>query len=57
MDQARNLSVLHRQNDISDIASAIIKVLTDHQDITLVNNISSSSALKKEVEGNLAQGQ
>lgn len=57
MDQARNLSVLHRQNDISDIAAAIIKVLVDHQDVTLVNNISSSAALKKEVEANLAQGQ
>lgn len=57
MDQARNLSVLHRQNEISDIATAIIKVLADHQDITLVNNISSTSSLKKEVEANLAQGQ
>lgn len=55
MQQARNLAILHRQNDISEIAQAIIQVLVDHQDITLVNNISSSAALKKEVQGHLAQ--
>lgn len=56
MDQARNLSVLHRGNQISEIAAAIIQVLVNHQDVTLVNNISSSAQLKKEVEAILAQG-
>jgi hypothetical protein len=56
MDQARNLAILHRQNTISEIATSIIKVLVDHLDVTLVNNISSSAQLKKEVEANLSQG-
>ena len=55
MAQARNLSTHFRQNDTMQIANAIMDVIVNHQDVSLVYNMSSSGRLVKEVESQLTQ--
>lgn len=49
VQQARNLSTQFRHSPTKDIALAIVNVLVEHQDISLVYNISSSPHLVEEV--------
>ena len=53
MAQARNLSTQFRQHDTMKIADAIMDVIVNHQDISVVYNMSSSQRLVKEVESQL----
>lgn len=53
VSQARNLSTGFRQYEIVDIAGAIVRVLVEHQDISVAYNISTSDRLRSEVEHHL----
>lgn len=53
MTQARNLITRFRMNDTGELADAIVDVLVNHQDVSLVYSISSSDRLVAEVESQL----
>lgn len=55
MSQVKNLSIQFRNASNGDIANAIVNVLVNHQDTSVVYSISSSATFKAEVESYLNQ--
>lgn len=54
--QARNLSTRFRSEEVGLIADAIVSVIVNHQDVSLVYGIASSEWLVAEVESHLKNG-
>lgn len=53
MTQARNLSTRFRMHDTGQLSNAIVDVVINHQDVSVVYSISSSERLVAEVENQL----
>ena len=50
VQQARNLSTKFRAHDLGELTTAIVDVLTEHGDVSLVYNFATSERLKGEIK-------